>query len=89
LTRPISLGHAMNAIEHVAGYFKNTATETEKMTLKRKLEKCRNGALSIDSAKRYLFELAQTHPSDYLVHSYYFVKKEQLTINTLGEEQHE
>ena len=79
LSKPVSLGHSMNALEHVAGYFKDTASEAEKKTIEKKLDKCRNGALSIDSMKRFLWDLACHHRVEYLIHSYFFVKKEQLS----------
>lgn len=79
LAKPASLGHSMNALEHIAGYFKDLASETEKKTINKKMDKCRNGALSIDSAKRFFWDLAWQHHVDYLIHSYFFVKKEQLT----------
>jgi UV DNA damage endonuclease len=72
LVSPMTLGHAVNALEHVAGYFKETATDDEKKDLAKKIEKARNGAVSVDSVKRFLWGISERHDEQYLIDSYYF-----------------
>ncbi len=66
-------GEAVNAAEHVWGYFKNTATDPEKKKFFRALEKYADDNGSLASVKKILYSLAYKYDSGYLLESYYFV----------------
>ncbi len=65
-------GSAINAIEHVYGYFKKVILEKEKQQYILKLSKFKKDILSLDSIKKYLNKLAIKYNVKYLIESYYF-----------------
>ncbi|MBN2883358.1 MAG: UV DNA damage repair endonuclease UvsE [Clostridia bacterium] len=66
-------GEAVNAAEHVWGYFKNIATESEKKKFFRVLENYTKDRGSLSSVKKTLYNLAYKYDSNYLLESYYFI----------------
>lgn len=69
---PEERGYAENAALHVWGYFKKTASEKEERTFQQKLQKYREGTLSLAALKRYLWKLAEKYQVAYLLNSLYF-----------------
>ncbi|MDD3107386.1 MAG: DUF1722 domain-containing protein, partial [Bacilli bacterium] len=65
-----TLGHQINALMHVWGYFKYQ--ETYKKVFLKKLEKFKEKSLSIQAIKNYLYQLALSENQQYLLSSYYF-----------------
>ena len=68
-----STGEAVNAAEHVWGYFKNTATEAEGRKFFRALERYKAGSLRLASVKKILWGLVKKYDPPYLRESYYFL----------------
>jgi UV DNA damage endonuclease len=66
-------GEAVNAAEHVWGYFKNIATESEKKKFFRVLENYITDKKTLLSVKKMLYNLAYKYDSGYLLESYYFI----------------
>jgi len=69
---PTSVGNAVNAAQHVWGYFKNKATETEKRRFQNMLQKYSLGETSLQSVKNTLLLIARKYNEDYLLNGYYF-----------------
>jgi UV DNA damage endonuclease len=67
-----TLGHAVNALQHVAGYFKKIAPSEEQKQLDTKINKAQNKAVSVDSVKRLLWAFSNRYQMQYLLESYYF-----------------
>lgn len=65
-------GSIVNAALHVWGYFKNHATEKEKVKFFKYLEKYQNQGTGINTVKKHLKELAQKYEQDYLLNSLYY-----------------
>lgn len=65
-------GAAVNAAEHVWGYYRGKATTKEKDQYQRLLQGYSQGTRSLESLKNYLYKLALTYKQDYLLDSYYF-----------------
>ncbi len=72
LSRPAEPGGAVNAAQHVWGYFKACASETEKRSFQTALDRFQEGRLTLDAVKRKLYALAEKYESAYLKESYYF-----------------
>ncbi len=72
LDKKTAKGSAINAIEHVYGYFKKVILEKEKQQYILKLSKFKKDILSLDSFKKYLNKLAIKYNVKYLIESYYF-----------------
>ena len=70
LSQDLTLGHQINAILHVWGYFKNR--EDEKNGFQKRLERVQTGTLSISTMKKHLYSLAVKYEEPYLLSSYYF-----------------
>ena len=72
LALPEDKGRALNALEHVWGYFSDCATLAET----RRYQTIRDGYLrgehALEKVKRLLYRLSETHRQDYLLGSYYF-----------------
>lgn len=67
-------GNAINAAQHVWGYFRDIASEQEKMSFLRYAEECRQGGSSgINKLKRLLWRLTEKYQEPYLMDSYYFI----------------
>ena len=65
-------GHVINAFQHVWGYFKEEASEPEKVKFLKELTKYELGEIGPDRVKRYLEKLLDHYPNTYLSQSYYF-----------------
>ncbi len=72
LRQPEDTGHAVDALQHVWGYFKNIATEKESRDFFEHLEAYRQGNTTLDALKRQLCRLAEKYRIDYLLCAYYF-----------------
>jgi UV DNA damage endonuclease len=70
LIQELTLGHQINAILHVWGYFKNR--ENEKNGFQKRLERVQAGTLSVSTMKKHLYSLAIKYEETYLLSSYYF-----------------
>ncbi|MDD4531735.1 MAG: UV DNA damage repair endonuclease UvsE, partial [Candidatus Pacebacteria bacterium] len=70
LNQKLTLGHQINAILHIWGYFKNH--EIEKNGFQRRLERVQTGELSVAAMKKYLHSLAVKYDNEYLISSLYF-----------------
>jgi UV DNA damage endonuclease len=70
LALELTLGHQINAIMHVWGYFKHL--QEEKLIFQKRLLRFQEGKLSISAMKNYLFSLAFKENEKYLIQSYYF-----------------
>jgi len=65
-------GSFINAALHVWGYFKNDASEKEKVNFFKYLEKYQNQMTEINIVKNYLKKLAEKYEQHYLLNSLYF-----------------
>lgn len=72
LEKNIEVGAAVNAAQHVWGYFKENAADQEKLRFTRLLEKYQQGSGTIKPVKRLLFQMAEKYGHHYLLESYYF-----------------
>jgi len=72
LANECKIGESINAAQHVWGYFKNCATETEKKQFLKLLEGVENGTGSIKKMKNFLLRLSRNYEQEYLLDSYYF-----------------
>jgi UV DNA damage endonuclease len=70
LIQDLTLGHQINAILHVWGYFKNR--EDEKNGFQNRMERVQAGTLSVSAMKKHLYSLAIKYEETYLLSSYYF-----------------
>lgn len=73
LIMDVTTGIAVNAATHVYGYFKYSATEKEKNTFLKQLEKVEKSNGSLNTLKKILWNLALNYREPYLLQSYYFV----------------
>lgn len=73
LALPIVPGEAINAAEHVWGYFRGAASPSEKTGFQKALASYAAGELSLSAVKRRLQMLAEAHKESYLTESYYFL----------------
>ena len=73
LALPIVPGEAINAAEHVWGYFRDTASPSEKTGFQKALASYAAGELPLFAVKRRLRLLAEAHREIYLTESYYFL----------------
>lgn len=71
---PVKAGSAINAAQHVWGYFKGKATENEKRRFERLLARLNPDDGSIKSIKNTLLQLAIKHKQYYLLEGYYLYK---------------
>ncbi len=72
LNAPSDFGHEVNAVEHIWGYFKTSATPTERKRYETLLEEFRATGSSLNTLKTHLFKLVKTHQEPYLINAYYF-----------------
>lgn len=68
-------GNAVNALQHVWGYFKKVAQTQEKAEFEKKLQDYLSGSVSLSDLKSYLNQLAVKYDRSYLLKSYYFQSK--------------
>lgn len=69
---PVSSGNAINAAQHVWGYFKKISSEAEADRFKVLVENLYLGKIKIETLKRFLYRLAVKYQIDYLLTGYYF-----------------
>lgn len=72
LAQPEEIGRAINALEHVWGYFSDLAAPKEARAYKKLLDEYSKSAIPLSKVKRFLYRLSQTYQQDYLLGSYYF-----------------
>ena len=72
LALPIQAGSAVNAAQHVWGYFKEKGSKAEKKRFENALRKFVSGEKGILTVKNTLKTLADKYGDDYLLNSYYF-----------------
>jgi UV DNA damage endonuclease len=68
-------GYAVNALQHVWGYFKKVAQPLEKVEFEKKLRDYQSGSVTLSEIKSCLYSLAVTYDRKYLLKSYYFQSK--------------
>ncbi len=66
-------GNSINAGQHVWGYFRDIATEQEKINFLNSVEECQLGKSDGKKMKRLLWKLTQKYREPYLLNSYYFM----------------
>ncbi|HOP11623.1 MAG TPA: UV DNA damage repair endonuclease UvsE [Oscillospiraceae bacterium] len=71
LDLPIEPGNAANAAQHVWGYFKDKATQTEKKRFQILLQKYAAGESQLKSVKNHFLRLAEKYCENYLLEGYY------------------
>ncbi len=71
---PVVAGNAVNAAQHVWGYFKDKASQTENKRFQNLLQKFVSGEAGIQPVKNNLLTLARKYAEDYLLNGYYFYK---------------
>ena len=72
LALPEDRGRAVNALEHVWGYFSGIASVSEQKQYAAFLERYRSGSAALPEGKALLYRLAKKYAQDYLLGSYYF-----------------
>lgn len=72
LAQPEDTGRAINALEHVWGYFSDCATPAEARNYQALRDGYLTGAKQLSQVKRLLYRLSQRYQQDYLLGSYYF-----------------
>jgi UV DNA damage endonuclease len=72
LQRPCGIGNFLNAAQHVWGYFKDLATDTEKESFHRRACDFQKGKAKATTIKSFLRRMAVKYHEDYLLNSYYF-----------------
>ena len=71
LTREITPGHAVNAAQHIWGYFSQGESEKTKAKVEKQITQIANGGQT-GSLKKTLWRLAQENQQSYLLQSLYF-----------------
>lgn len=69
---PQTIGAAVNALQHVWGYFKQVASSSEKRRFDKLLAAYTRGEGTLRSVKKHLLGLAEKYKQDYLLNAYYF-----------------
>ncbi|MDD4476259.1 MAG: UV DNA damage repair endonuclease UvsE [Eubacteriales bacterium] len=72
LRKPLLIGNAINAANHVWGYFKSKVSESEKNRFQKALLKLEMGEAGVQTVKNVLLSLTHKYKEDYLQKSYYF-----------------
>ena len=72
LSLPEDPGRAVNALEHVWGYFKDAATPAEAKRYASLRDGFRADTVALAQVKRLLYRLSLEYQQDYLLGSYYF-----------------
>lgn len=65
-------GKSINAVQHIWGYFRDSATEQEKLSFLKCVEEFRLGRSDGNKMKRLLWKLTEKYREPYLLNSYYF-----------------
>jgi UV DNA damage endonuclease len=74
LNLPLEPGGAVNAAQHVWGYFKDCASGAEQRSFQTALERFQAGRGALGAVKRKLYALAEEYHQPYLLESYYFCR---------------
>ncbi|MDO5725819.1 MAG: YbgA family protein [Tissierellia bacterium] len=69
---PKSVPNAINAAEHIWGYFKNLADENEKESFQKLIASFKKSEVSEKNIKQFLKRLLEKYPNSYLIKSNYF-----------------
>lgn len=72
LSLPEEKGRAVNALEHVWGYFPDHATQAEARSYQSLRDGYLRGTVQLPQVKRLLYRLSLKYQQDYLLGSYYF-----------------
>ncbi len=67
-------GYAVNAAQHVWGYFKSVCTGLEKASFDKLMGDYALGHISFSRVKRFLFRLSVKYQINYLLNSYFFLE---------------
>ena len=67
-----SIPSAVNALQHVWGYFKNKAEEKEKKKIQKLMEDYTKGLIPLYKVKSFLYALTLKYNDSYLIQSYFF-----------------
>jgi len=73
LQSPLETGHAINAAQHVWGYFKDVASEKEKASFFQILNDYQQGKTGLPKTKSFLKKMADKYQRRYLLDSMYFI----------------
>ncbi len=73
MVNPVKPGNAVNAAQHVWGYFKDSSDKNTRLRFERIIDKVSKGESTI-SMKRFLWKLAEDQQQQYLLDSLYFMK---------------
>lgn len=73
LNKQTDVGEAINAAEHVWGYFKAVATDKEKQLFIDNIHKYKKGCIELKAIKSFLLKMTLKYDQKYLLESYYFV----------------
>lgn len=71
---PVKPGNAVNAAQHVWGYFKDSADKNTRLRFDKIIDKVSMGESTVPM-KRLLWRLAEEQEKQYLLESLYFIKK--------------
>ena len=71
LALPHNPKQALNALQHVWGYFKDIATATQKARYEKYATQVANGTVSNATVKKFLLQLAQQENQVYILHGLY------------------
>ena len=72
LAQPEDRGRAINALEHVWGYFTKLASLTEQKRYQALRDDYRRADVPLSAVKAHLYRLSQRYRQDYLLGSYYY-----------------
>lgn len=72
MTTPVKSGNAVNAAQHIWGYFKDSSDEDKRKKFEKTLQKVSSGE-SILPLKRLLWKMAEEQQQKYLLESLYFM----------------
>lgn len=72
LGKPIPTGSAVNAAQHVWGYFKDKCSESERKRFTEALLRYERGETGLQPVKSILLTMARKYEEEYLLQGYYF-----------------
>lgn len=73
IATPVTAGNAVNAAQHVWGYFRESVDDNGRLDFQKKLNKVSQGG-STKAMKRLLWNLAEIRQQKYLLDSLYFME---------------
>ncbi len=73
LKEEASVGNSVNALQHVWGYFRESASDREKKKFFNMIDKFEKEGGSPSSIKRFLYQLAVSYEEEYLKRSYFLL----------------